>query len=103
VICFVIIAVLILIEFMPSFVYILAPEFSTEFLMLGVFALFVIALCFITQAVIDDDDDEEAVHVSDTGGTTTVVERETVLVVCSYCGHKNPQGQNECSNCDAAL
>ncbi|MFW9849712.1 MAG: hypothetical protein ACFFF4_11250 [Candidatus Thorarchaeota archaeon] len=101
IVCFIILAAIVIIEFLPSFVYILAPEFSTEFLMLGVFALFVIALCFITQAVIDDDD-EEVVYTGDSSGTTTTdIGTDTILVTCPYCGHKNPQDSTSCQNCDA--
>jgi len=99
-VCFIFLAIILIIYYAPSFVFIFAPEISSEILMVGVFAIFVIALCFITQAVIDDDDDDE---VPASTGDTRVIERETVLVVCPYCSHKNPQGQSECSNCDAAL
>jgi hypothetical protein len=99
-VCFIFLAIILIIYYAPSFVFIFAPEISSEILMVGVFAIFVIALCFITQAVVDDDDDDDA---STSTGDTRVIERETVLVVCPYCGQKNPQGQAECSNCDAAL
>ena len=101
-ICFIILVVFLLIYYAPSFIFIFAPEISSEILMVAVFAIFVIALCFITQAVIDDDDDDVSSRPTTTGDTR-VIERETVLVVCPYCGHKNPQGQAECSNCDGAL
>lgn len=29
--------------------------------------------------------------------------REVVLVICPYCGTKNPQGTTRCSNCDGRL
>jgi hypothetical protein len=32
-----------------------------------------------------------------------VIEHETVLVVCPYCGAKNEQGSTTCKNCDAEL
>jgi len=101
IICFIILSAIVLIEFLPSFVYVLAPAFSTEFLMLGVFALFVIALCFITQAVIDDDDDEVVYTGDSSGMTTTDIGADTILVTCPYCGHKNPQDSSSCQNCDA--
>ena len=76
------------------------PEMSSTILIGAVALFFIIALCFITQAIVDDDDDDTP---SSGGGTTTVIEREKVLVVCPYCGHKNDQGTSECSNCDGAL
>jgi hypothetical protein len=99
VVCFLILAFIILIQFAPSFIFVLAPEYSSTILIAAVVAFFIIALCFITQAVFDDDDDEPT---SD-GETTRVVERERVLVVCTYCGHKNEQGLSNCQKCDADL
>ncbi len=100
VVCFVILAVIILIDFLPSFIFTLAPELSSAILIGVVAFFFIIALCFITQAVIDDDNDETQ---SSDGGTTRIIERERVLVVCPYCGTKNEQGQSKCENCDGDL
>ena len=99
VVCFIILAVIILIQFAPSFIFVLAPEYSSTILIAGVAVFFIIAICFITQAVIDDDDEEP----TGDGVTTRIVERETVLVVCPYCGHKTEQGLSKCQNCDADL
>jgi L-asparagine transporter-like permease len=101
-VCFIFLAIIILIYFAPSFIFTFAPEISSEILMVAVFVIFVTALCFITQAVIDDDDDDEDVPTSG-GETTRIVERETVLVVCPYCGNKNQQGLSKCQNCDGDL
>ncbi|MDF1537751.1 MAG: hypothetical protein P1Q69_02490 [Candidatus Thorarchaeota archaeon] len=102
VICFIIIAVVILINFLPSFIFALAPEFSSTVLIGAVAFFFIVALCFITQAVIDDDDDGEQPLSSD-DDTTKIIERERVLVVCPYCGTKNEQGQAKCQNCGGDL
>ena len=100
IVCFLILAVIILIQFAPSFIFVIAPEYSSTILIGAVAAFFIIALCFITQAVIDDDDDEPT---SDDGGTTRTVEHERVLVVCPYCGNKNAQGLSKCQSCNADL
>jgi len=100
VVCFIILAFIILVQFAPSFIYALAPEYSSTILIAVVAAVFIIALCFITQAVVDDDDDEPQ---SSDDSTTKIIERERVLVVCPYCGTKNDQGQSKCENCDGDL
>jgi hypothetical protein len=58
--------------------------------------LFIVALGFIANLVDDDDDDSGGERVK-------VVERETILAVCPYCGAKNEQGVTTCKNCDAEI
>ena len=97
-VCFIILAIIILIAVLPTFIFALAPELSSSIVIGGVVLLVTIAVCFITQAVMDDDDEP----VIDSGQTTETVERENVFA-CPYCGHGNVQGTSNCHNCGGAL
>ena len=92
---FIILAIIWLIYLAPSFTINLDATLAMVLPIAVVAVLFIAALCFIS-GLIDDDDRE--------GGTEVkVVEHETVLVVCPYCGAKNEQGVTTCKNCDAEI
>ena len=93
---FIILAIIWLIYLAPSITVNLDATLSSVLPIAVVVVLFIVALCFIARIVDDDDDDSG-------GGQVKVIERETVLVVCPYCGAKNEQGITTCANCDADI
>ena len=60
--------------------------------------LFFVAVGFITKLVADNNNetsvDDEQVKI---------IEHETILVICPYCGAKNEQGVTSCTNCGAEI
>ena len=94
---FIIIAIIWLIYLAPSITINLDATLASVIPIAVVIMFFIVALCFIARIVDDDDDD------SDGGDQVKVIERETILVVCPYCGAKNEQGITTCANCDAEI
>ncbi|MGY5871054.1 MAG: hypothetical protein RTV72_02290 [Candidatus Thorarchaeota archaeon] len=90
---FIILAILWLIFLAPSIVSILDASLALVVPIAVILVLFIIALWFITK-IVDDDGGSDQVKV---------IERETILVVCPYCGAKNEQGITTCANCDAEI
>jgi hypothetical protein len=60
-----------------------------------------------TQKNMDEMDEEELVQAMERLGiksiSLTPEEKQLVLVVCPYCGHKNEQGITTCENCGASI
>ena len=83
----------------PSFIFALAPDYSSIILVVAGASIILLAMLFITALDIGDDDDS----IPTVTGDTRVVERERVLVVCPYCGTNNDQGIAKCTNCDGEL
>ena len=52
-------------------------------------------------------DEEELVEAMERLGIKSISltdeEKQLVLVVCPYCGHKNEQGITRCENCGASI
>ena len=97
---FIIFAIIFLIYFAPEITFNLNLDATLSIVIPIVIVglLFIVALGFIARIVDDDDDDS--------GGSTghvKIIEHETVLVVCPYCGTKNEQGSTTCKNCDAEI
>jgi hypothetical protein len=93
---FIILAILWLIFLAPSIVASLDVTLALVLPIAVVLGLFIIALWFITKTVDDNDDDNGSDPIR-------VIESETVLVVCPYCGAKNEQGITICANCGADI
>ena len=93
---FIILAIIWLIYLAPSITINLDATLALVLPIAVVVLLFIIALGFIVNIVGDDDDDSGS-------GQVKVIERETILVVCPYCGAKNEQGITTCKNCDAEI
>jgi hypothetical protein len=93
----IIIAIFWLIYLAPSITINLDTTLSLVLPIAVVILLFIVALGFIAK-IVDDDDD-----YSGSDDQVKVIEHETVLVVCPYCGAKNEQGNTTCKNCDAEL
>ena len=94
--CFTVLIVLAIIWFIflaPSIVISLDATLALVIPIAVVLVLIIIALWFITR-IVDHDGDKE--HVK-------IIEHETILVVCPYCGAKNEQGITTCKNCDAEI
>lgn len=91
----IILAIFWLIYLAPSITIGLDATLSLILPIAVVIVLFIVAIGFIAKIIDDDDDDH--------GGQVKVVEHETVLVVCPYCGAKNEQGNTTCKNCDAEI
>ena len=92
---FIILAIIWLIYLAPSITINLDATLALVLPIAVVVLLFIIALAFIAN-IVDDDDGGDS-------GQVKVIERETVLVVCPYCGSKNEQGITTCKNCDAEI
>lgn len=90
------IAIIWLIFLAPLIVVSLNATFALLLPIIVVLGLFILAIWFITK-IVDDGDDE---YVDD---QVKVIETETILVVCPYCGAKNEQGITTCSNCGAEI
>jgi len=59
-------------------------------------AILLVVCCYVNQ----NSEDEGESNMKD----QKTVEREIrYLVICPYCGAKNPQGQEYCKNCDGNL
>jgi len=60
-----------------------------------------------TQKKVDEMDEEELVEAMERLGIRSISltddEKQLVLVVCPYCGHKNKQGITTCDKCGASL
>lgn len=94
---FIILTIIWLIYLAPAFTISLGSTLSFVVPIMVVGVLFFVAVGFITKLVDDGDEmgtDEEQVRV---------VEHETVLFVCPYCGAKNEQGVTSCINCGAEI
>ena len=78
----------------PSITINLDATLSLVLPIVVVIGFFMVAVWFITR-IVDDDDGGS--------GQVKVIERETILVVCPYCGAKNEQGITTCANCDAEI
>lgn len=59
------------------------------------------------QKPMDEMDEEELVEAMERLGIKSISltddERQLVLVICPYCGHKNEQGITRCENCGASI
>ena len=93
---FIILAIIFLIYMAPSITINLDATLSLVLPIVVVIGFFMVAVWFITRIVDGDDDDNDS-------GRVKVIERETILVVCPYCGAKNEQGITTCANCDAEI
>ena len=93
---FIILVIFWLIYLAPSITINLDSTLALVLPIAVVAVLFIIAISFIAK--LDDDDDND-----DDNGQVKVIEHETVLVVCPYCGAKNEQGITTCANCDAEI
>ena len=91
---FIILVIFWLIYLAPSITINLDATLALVLPIAVVVVLFIVAIGFIGRIVDDDIDD---------GDQVKVIERETVLVVCPYCGAKNEQGITTCANCDAEI
>ena len=60
-----------------------------------------------TKKSVDEMDEEELVEAMERLGIRSISltdeEKQLVLVVCPYCGHKNEQGITKCQNCGASI
>jgi hypothetical protein len=60
-----------------------------------------------TQKPVEEMDEEELVEAMERLGIKSISltdeEKQLVLVVCPYCGHKNEQGITKCENCGASI
>jgi len=56
---------------------------------------------------VDEMDEEELVEAMERLGIKSISltdeEKQLVLVICPYCGHKNAQGITKCENCGASV
>lgn len=56
---------------------------------------------------VDEMDEEELVEAMERLGIKSISltneEKQLVLVVCPYCGHKNEQGITTCEKCGASV
>ena len=59
------------------------------------------------QKPVDEMDEEELVETMERLGIKSISltdnEKQLVLVICPYCGHKNEQGITRCENCGASV
>ncbi len=59
------------------------------------------------QKPVDEMDEEELVEAMERLGIRSISltddEKQLVLVICPYCGHKNEQGITKCANCGASV
>ena len=95
---FIILAIFWLIYLAPSITVSLDATLALLLPIAVVVLLFIVAIGFIAKLVDDDDDDNGG-----SSGQVRVIEQETILVVCPYCGAKNEQGVTTCKNCDAEI
>jgi hypothetical protein len=60
-----------------------------------------------SQKSVDEMDEEELVEAMERLGINSISltdeEKQLVLVICPYCGHKNEQGITRCENCNASV
>ena len=60
-----------------------------------------------TKKSVDEMDEEELVEAMERLGIRSISltdeEKQLVLVVCPYCGHKNEEGITKCQNCGASI
>ena len=60
-----------------------------------------------TKKPVDEMDEEELVEAMERLGIRSISltddEKQLVLVVCPYCGHKNEQGITKCEKCGASV
>lgn len=60
-----------------------------------------------TNKPVDEMDEEELVAAMERLGIRSISltddEKQLVLVVCPYCGHKNEQGITTCEKCGASI
>jgi len=95
---FIIFTIIWLIYLVPAITISLGSTLSLVVPIVAVGVLFFAVIGFITKLVDNNDDkmgtDEEQVKI---------VEHETVLIVCPYCGAKNEQGFTSCMNCGAEI
>lgn len=60
-----------------------------------------------SQKNIDDMSEQELVETMERLGIRSISlsdeEKQLVLVICPYCGHKNDHGITKCTNCGASV
>ena len=60
-----------------------------------------------TKKPVDEMNEEELVEAMERLGIRSISltdeEKQLVLVVCPYCGHKNEQGITKCEKCGASV
>lgn len=60
-----------------------------------------------TNKSVEEMDEKELVEAMERLGIKSISltneEKQLVLVVCPYCGHKNEQGITKCENCGASI
>lgn len=60
-----------------------------------------------TQKQVEEMDEEELVETMERLGIRSISltddEKQLVLVICPYCGHKNEQGITKCEKCGASI
>jgi len=95
---FIIFAIIMVIYLAPAITIGLGSTLSLVLPIVVIGIVFFVAIGFITKLVDDDEDD-----MSSDGEQVKIVEHETVLVVCPYCGAKNEQGFTSCTNCNAEI
>ncbi|MBD3158719.1 MAG: hypothetical protein GF309_08030 [Candidatus Lokiarchaeota archaeon] len=73
------------------------PLVQTQIMTISFIILLLVALLCCICRNLEDKKEQEKVEKE-------TVEREIrYLVVCPYCGTKNPQGKERCKNCDGKL
>ncbi len=95
---FIIFAIIWLIYLAPMITISLGSTLSLALPIVVIGVVFFVAIGFITKLV-DNDEDE----MSSDGEQVKIVEHETILVICPYCGAKNEQGITSCTNCGAEI
>lgn len=93
---FIIIAIIWLVLLAPMIMGSLNPTLALLLPIIVVIGLFILGIWFITRITDMGDTEHDDYQAK-------VIEHETILVVCPYCGAKNEQGITICSNCGAEI